>query len=156
MDTLIKGLAHEGAIRIIVVDSTQTVKEACERHRTYPTASAALGRTLTMGAILGSMLKSDKENVMIQINGGGPLGTILVDANHNCEVRGFVANPERYAPARRQSGVTHDHHHYRHPRRGQNPLHHRKAIAAAGGNQHQLHQRRGRRGHSPAHHLHQH
>ena len=56
MDTLIKGLAHEGAIRIIVVDSTQTVKEACERHRTYPTASAALGRTLTMGAILGSML----------------------------------------------------------------------------------------------------
>lgn len=69
MDTLIKGLAHEGAIRIIVVDSTNTVKEACERHRTYPTASAALGRTLTMGAILGSMLKSDKENVMIQING---------------------------------------------------------------------------------------
>ncbi len=94
MDTLIKGLAHEGAIRIIVVDTTNTVKEACERHRTYPTASAALGRTLTMGAILGSMLKSDKEKVMIQINGGGPLGTILVDANSNCEVRGFVANPE--------------------------------------------------------------
>jgi len=94
MDTLIKGLAHEGAIRIIVVDSTNTVKEACERHSTYPTASAALGRTLTMGAILGSMLKSDKEKVMIQINGGGPLGTILVDANSNCEVRGFVANPE--------------------------------------------------------------
>lgn len=94
MDTLIKGLAHEGAIRIIVIDSTNTVKEACERHHTYPTASAALGRTLTMGAILGSMLKSDKEKVMIQINGGGPLGTILVDANSNCEVRGFVANPE--------------------------------------------------------------
>ena len=100
MDTLIKGLAHKGAIRIIVVDSTNTVKEACERHRTFPTASAALGRTLTMGAILGSMLKSDKEKVMIQINGGGPLGTILVDANSNCEVRGFVANPEVHIMAR--------------------------------------------------------
>lgn len=94
MDTLIKGLAHEGAIRIIVVDTTNTVREACKRHHTYPTASAALGRTLTMGAMLGSMLKSDKEKVMIQINGGGPLGTILVDANSHCEVRGFVANPE--------------------------------------------------------------
>ena len=94
MDTLIKGLAHQGAIRIIVVDSTETVREACERHQTYPTASAALGRTLTMSAILGSMLKSDKEKVMIQINGGGPLGTILADGNSFCEVRGFVANPE--------------------------------------------------------------
>ena len=41
MDTLIKGLAHQGAIRIIVIDSTETVREACERHQTYPTASAA-------------------------------------------------------------------------------------------------------------------
>lgn len=96
MDTLIKALAHNGAIRIIVVESTQTVKEAAQRHHTYPTASAALGRTLTMGAILGSTLKSDREKVMIQINGGGPLGTILVDANHQCEVRGFVANPDTH------------------------------------------------------------
>jgi molecular chaperone Hsp33 len=94
MDTLVKGLAHQGAIRIIVVDSTETVKEAARRHHTLPTATAALGRTLTMGAILGSTLKSDKEKVMIQINGGGALGTILVDANHQCEVRGFVSNPE--------------------------------------------------------------
>lgn len=94
MDTLIKALANQGAIRIIATDTTQTVKEACQRHQTYPTASAALGRSLTMAAILGSMLKNEQGKVTIQINGGGPLGTILCDANSACEVRGFVSNPD--------------------------------------------------------------
>lgn len=96
MDTLIKALAHQGAIRVIVTDTTQTVREACKRHGTFPTASAALGRTLTMTAMLGSMLKTDQGKVTVQINGGGPLGTILCDANQACEVRGFVSNPEVY------------------------------------------------------------
>lgn len=93
MDTLVKALAHQGAIRIIVTDTTQTIMEAVTRHHTLPTASAALGRTLTMSAILGSMMKTPDGKTTIQINGGGPLGTILTDANGACEVRGFVANP---------------------------------------------------------------
>jgi len=94
MDILVKALAHQGAIRILVADTTQTVQEAARRHLTYPTASAALGRTLTMTAILGSMHKSAQGKVTVQINGGGPLGTILCDANQQGEVRGFVSNPE--------------------------------------------------------------
>ncbi len=94
MDILVKALAHQGAIRILVADTTQTVKEAAHRHFTHPTASAALGRTLTMTAILGSMQKTADGKITVQINGGGPLGTILCDANQQGEVRGFVANPE--------------------------------------------------------------
>ncbi|MEI7667635.1 MAG: Hsp33 family molecular chaperone HslO [Erysipelotrichaceae bacterium] len=94
MDTLVKALALKNAIRVIAIDSTELVKEACHRHQTLPTASAALGRTLSMTAILGSMLKNSNEKVTVQINGKGPLGTILCDANGKGEVRGFVANPE--------------------------------------------------------------
>lgn len=94
MDTLVKALAHQGAIRIIVCDTTETIKHAAHVHKTYPTASAALGRTLSAAAIMGSMIKDEYTKISIQINGGGPLGTILVDVNANCEVRGFVSNPE--------------------------------------------------------------
>ncbi len=96
MDILIKALAHQGAIRIIVCDTTETVKHAAQIHHTYPTASAALGRTLSAAALLGSQLKDENTKITIQINGGGPLGTIMADVNSNCEVRGFVANPGIY------------------------------------------------------------
>ncbi len=93
MDTLVKALAHEGAIRIIVCDTTETVKHAAKVHNTYPTSSAALGRTLSAAALMGSMVKDEYTKIHIQINGGGPVGTIMADANAKCEVRGFVANP---------------------------------------------------------------
>jgi molecular chaperone Hsp33 len=94
MDTLIKALASDGAIRIFVADTTELVREAAKRHRCLPTAAAALGRTLSAGALLGANLKGADEKVTVQINGGGPLGTIMVDANGQGEVRGFVANPD--------------------------------------------------------------
>ncbi len=94
MDTLVKALAHQGAIRIIVCDTTQTVKHAAHIHHTYPTSSAALGRTLSAAALMGSMLKEEQAKISIQINGGGPLGSIVADVNSKCEVRGFVGNPE--------------------------------------------------------------
>lgn len=96
MDTLVKALAHQGAIRIIVCDTTETVKHAAHIHHTYPTSSAAFGRTLSAAALMGSMLKDENTKITIQINGGGPIGTIMADVNSNCEVRGFVANPEVY------------------------------------------------------------
>jgi len=94
MDTILKALARNGAIRIFVADTTQLVKEAANRHQCYPTAAAALGRTMSAGALLGAFLKGEDEKVTIQINGGGPLGTIMVDANGKGDIRGFVANPE--------------------------------------------------------------
>jgi len=94
MDTLVKAMTKNGAIRIMVLNSTDSVAEAAHRHHTLPTASAALGRTLSATAMLGAMLKDTGESVTVQINGKGPLGTILCEANTSGELRGFVSNPE--------------------------------------------------------------
>jgi molecular chaperone Hsp33 len=92
-DYLVKALAHDGHIRAYAVRTTETVSEAQRRHQTWRTASAALGRTLTAGVMMGAMLKGDNK-LTIKIAGGGPIGVILVDANAKGEVRGYVSNPK--------------------------------------------------------------
>lgn len=92
-DYLVKALAHNGQIRAYAVRSTDIVAEAQRRHQTWPTASAALGRVLTIGVMMGSML-SDQDQITIKIEGGGPIGAIIVDANGKGEVRGYVSNPQ--------------------------------------------------------------
>lgn len=91
-DYLVKALAFDGQIRAYAVNSTGTVGEAQRRHYTWPVASAALGRTMTAGLMMGAMLKGD-DKLTIKIAGGGPLGPILVDSNARGEVRGYVTNP---------------------------------------------------------------
>lgn len=91
-DYLVKALAFEGKVRAYAVRSTETVSEAQKRHNTWPIASAALGRTLSAGALMGAMLKDDAK-LTIKIEGGGPIGPILVDSNTKGEVRGYVTNP---------------------------------------------------------------
>lgn len=92
-DYLIKALACEGRVRIYICSSTSIVDEARKRFDLWPTASAALGRVLTVGSMMGSMLKSDQEQLTIKINGNGPIGTVMVDAYHDGHVRGFVSEP---------------------------------------------------------------
>lgn len=92
-DYLIKALACEERVRIYICATTQMVEEAKQRFDMWPTSAAALGRTLSVGSMMGSMLKSSKEQLTIRINGGGPIGTILVDAYHDGHVRGFVSDP---------------------------------------------------------------
>lgn len=92
-DRLLKALAREDRVRIYICDTTNLVQEAKDRHDLWPTASAALGRVLSVGAMMGSNLKSDKEKINITINGGGPIGTIMVDAKSDGSVRGFVGEP---------------------------------------------------------------
>lgn len=91
-DYLVKALAYDGQVRAYAAKTTDTVGEAQRRHYTWPTASAALGRSMTASVMLGAMLKGE-EKLTIKINGGGPIGTILVDANAKGEVRGYVSNP---------------------------------------------------------------
>ncbi|NBK99453.1 MAG: Hsp33 family molecular chaperone HslO [Erysipelotrichia bacterium] len=90
---LLKALAREGRVRIYICDTTAIVQEAKQRHDLWPTASAALGRVLSVGVMMGSNLKSNKEKLNITINGGGPIGTIMVDAYSDGSVRGFVGDP---------------------------------------------------------------
>lgn len=92
-DQLIKALACDGRVRIYICSSTQLVDEARKRFDLWPTASAALGRVLSVASMMGSMLKDKKEQLTIKINGGGPIGTILVDAYEDGHVRGFVSEP---------------------------------------------------------------
>lgn len=92
-DYLIKALAFDGQVRAYGVRTTETIAEAQRRHQTWRTASAALGRTMTAGVMMGAMLKGE-EKLTIKIKGDGPLGLILVDSNAKGEVRGYVANPQ--------------------------------------------------------------
>jgi molecular chaperone Hsp33 len=93
MDTMVRALAHSGRIRIFVCNTTNLVEYARQRHDTYPTATAALGRLLSAGVLMGSMLKSDQEKISLTIRSDGPLKTIIVDADHLGNVRGLVGNP---------------------------------------------------------------
>ncbi len=92
-DYLVKALAFEDQIRAFAVTSTYLVEEARYRHGCWPTAAAALGRTLTVATMMGSQLKGE-ETITIRINGNGPIGGIVVDADSKGVVRGYVNNPE--------------------------------------------------------------
>ncbi|MBB3909138.1 Hsp33 family molecular chaperone HslO [Anoxybacillus rupiensis] len=92
-DYLVKALAYDGQVRAYAVRTTTTVGEAQRRHQTWPTASAALGRAMTAGVMMGAMLKGNSK-LTIKIEGGGPLGAIMVDSNAQGEVRGYVTNPQ--------------------------------------------------------------
>ena len=94
-DYLVKALAYNGQVRAYAVSTTETIGEAQRRHYTWPTASAALGRSMTAGVMMGAMLKGE-DKLTIKIEGGGPIGNILVDANAKGEVRGYVTNPQTH------------------------------------------------------------
>lgn len=95
-DTLVRAITPNQHVRILACTTTELVETARRQHDLWPTSAAALGRVLSVTAILGSMLKSEKEKVTVQINGGGAIGTIMADANHKGEVRGFVGDPHQY------------------------------------------------------------
>ena len=97
MDHLIRGIGMNDEIRIFSVDTTETVNEAVTRHGAYPTAAAALGRTMTAGLMMGSMLKNE-EKVTVTLQGGGPIGAIVVDSNAKGKVRGYLSNPQVHFP----------------------------------------------------------
>ncbi|PLR91888.1 Hsp33 family molecular chaperone HslO [Bacillus sp. T33-2] len=92
-DYLVKALAFDGQVRAYAVKSTDTVAEAQRRHYTWPVASAALGRSMSAAVMMGAMLKGD-DNLTVKVEGGGPIGLILVDSNAKGEVRGYVTNPQ--------------------------------------------------------------
>ncbi len=93
MDYLVRIITTTENVRALACVTTGLVNEAALRHGTYPTASAALGRALTGGALLGSMLKTG-QRVALKFEGNGPLKKILVEADSNGAVRGCVGVPE--------------------------------------------------------------
>jgi molecular chaperone Hsp33 len=102
-DQLIHATAADNQIRCMAAVTTSLVAEACRRHRTFPTASAALGRTLTGGLLLGSGVK-DLEKLTVHFDCDGPIGDIVAQADAHGNVRGYVANPQADAIAMNQHG----------------------------------------------------
>lgn len=92
-DYLIRGLGLSDEVRIFAVDTTDTINEAVRRHGALPTAAAALGRSMSAGVIMGAMLKGE-DKATITIEGGGPIGAIVVDSDADGHVRGYLGNPE--------------------------------------------------------------
>lgn len=100
-DYLVKALAYNGQVRAYATKTTETISEAQRRHYTWPTASAALGRAMTASVMMGSMLSGD-DKITVKIEGGGPIGNILVDSNAKGEVRGYVSNPQTHFDLNKQ------------------------------------------------------
>jgi len=100
MDELIRAVSQDGFIQIIAVSTREITERARQIHRTLPVATAALGRTLAAAAMIGSEMKVEEASVTVRINGGGPLGTILVVSDSHGNVRGYVQNPHVDLPLR--------------------------------------------------------
>jgi molecular chaperone Hsp33 len=93
MDYLIRGISKDKKIIAYVAKTTELVEQARIIHNASPTAIAVLGRTLTLTAIMGKMLKKKDERISLQIVGNGPLGNVFADADANGNVRGYIKRP---------------------------------------------------------------
>lgn len=91
-DYLIKATAYNGAIRAYAVRSTKMIEEVQRRQDSWATATAALGRTMTIASMMGAMLKNE-QTLTAKIEGNGPIGAIIADSNASGDVRGYVTNP---------------------------------------------------------------
>jgi len=92
-DYLVRAIAKSGSVRVLVCVTTCLVEDVCKRHGTLPTASAALGRALTAGSLMGAMLKTG-QRVAMRFEGNGPLKKIVIEADSDGSVRGYVGVPQ--------------------------------------------------------------
>lgn len=92
-DYIIRATAAEGQIRAFAATARELVEYARSAHNTSPVATAALGRLLTAGAMMGVMMKGEKDLLTIKINGDGPIGGLTVTADSKGNVKGYAYNP---------------------------------------------------------------
>ncbi len=97
-DYIVRATAADSQIRAFAATTREMVEYARAVHNTSPVASAALGRLLTAGAMMGAMMKGDQDILTLQIKAGGPLRGITVTADSKGNVKGFVGNPEVILP----------------------------------------------------------
>ena len=97
-DYIVRATAANAQIRAFAATTRELTEKARESHNTSPVATAALGRLLTAGSMMGSMLKGDKDMLTLQISGDGPIRGLTVTADAVGNVKGYVLNPEVMLP----------------------------------------------------------
>lgn len=99
MDYIVRATAADNQIRAFAATTCGLVEKAREAHNTSPVMTAALGRLLTAGAMMGTMLKSEKELLTLQIRSDGPARGLTVTADHKGLVKGYPIVPDVILPA---------------------------------------------------------
>lgn len=97
-DYIVRATAANNQIRAFAATTKETVEAARQAHNTSPVATAALGRLLTGGVMMGSMMKNDSDMLTLQIKGDGPIGGLTVTADSKGNVKGYVEHPEVMLP----------------------------------------------------------
>ena len=98
-DYIVRAIAADGTIRAFAAYTRNTVEKARSLHNTSPVVTAALGRLLTAGAMMGSMMKGDKDVITLRMEGSGPMKSLLVTADSHGNVKGYPGNPVVLLPA---------------------------------------------------------
>ena len=99
-DHIVRGTAAEGMVRAFAITARETVQTAHDNHHTSPLVSAALGRLLMAGQMMGLMYKGDDELITIIVRGDGPIGEITVTANTKGQVKGYANHPNAWLAPR--------------------------------------------------------
>lgn len=98
-DYIVRATAANAQIRAFAATTKELVEHARAAHNTSPVATAALGRLLTAGAMMGTMMKGEKDLLTLQIKSGGPIGGLTVTADARANVKGYVNEPNVLIPA---------------------------------------------------------
>lgn len=98
-DYIVRATAAQQQLRVFAITSRDLVEQGRKIHNTSPVATAALGRLLTAGAMMGSMMKGNKDVLTLQIECGGPICGVTVTADANANVKGYVNQPNVIIPA---------------------------------------------------------
>ena len=100
-DYIIRATAAGETVRAFAITSTELTAEAREIHHTFPVVTAALGRLLSAGAMMGSMMKGENDKLTLLMKGDGPIGQLTVTVDSHGNVKGFPAEPSVDIPLKR-------------------------------------------------------
>ena len=98
--TILRGMTQDGSARLVVINSTAMVNSMREAHQTTPTATAALGRTITAASMIGTLLPDDGDTVTITFSGNGDAGKLIAVGDYFGNVKGYIENPLANPPKR--------------------------------------------------------